>query len=226
MSARSFAGYAWYETVRIMAYLHSVLLYRIRCDGQEHIPDQGPAIFISNHQSHFDPVLVGMWCQRQLHFLARSGLFKPPGLGPLIRSLGAIPVERDGLGLDGLRNTLTQLRKGEAVLIFPEATRTPDGKMQPFKPGFATLAQKSKGPVVPVGIAGAYEIWPRDQAFPTPWGLMQVVFGPPISAEECRAMSHEELAEEAERRVRACVDHAYALRKHRRRALSPFLTES
>ncbi len=217
MATRSLGGKLWYESVRVASLLTGVTLYGVRCEGREHLPPAGPAVFVANHQSHFDPVLVAMWYRQPMSFLARSGLFRPP-LGWLIRSLGAIPVERDGLGLDGLKTTLRDLHRGGSVLVFPEATRTPNGQLLPFKPGFATLAQRSRGPVIPVGIAGAYEVWPRNRLLPHPTGSIQIVFGPPIPAEQCRTLDQHALAKEAEQRVRWCVDRAYALRYRRHRA--------
>ncbi|HOU36076.1 MAG TPA: lysophospholipid acyltransferase family protein, partial [Candidatus Omnitrophota bacterium] len=81
---------------------------------------------VSNHQSHLDPPLVGCGCRRQMNFLARNTLFRSPLFAKLISSVNAIPIDREGGGLAGLKETLRRLKRGEMVLVFPEGTRTPD----------------------------------------------------------------------------------------------------
>ena len=91
---------------------------------------------LSNHQSHLDPVLVGLASDQRLNYLARDTLF---GFAPfrwLINSLDAIPIDREGLGLGGLKETLKRLKRGESVLMFPEGTRTRDGEVGRLRPGF------------------------------------------------------------------------------------------
>jgi 1-acyl-sn-glycerol-3-phosphate acyltransferase len=168
---------------------------------------------LSNHQSHFDPVLIGLACDRRLNYLARKTLF---GFAPfrwLIESLDAIPIDREGLGLEGLKETLRRLKRGEMVLIFPEGTRTRDGEVAPFKPGFSALAKRTDAWLVPVAIDGAFDAWPRRRLLP---GLatIHIQFGEPIAGSEARQWDERELVAEIERRIRAC--HA-AAREHRER---------
>jgi len=85
-------------------------------------------LVVSNHQSHFDPPLVGIGCWRQMNFVARESLMTFRPFGWLIRSIGAIPIDRDGIGLSGIKESLKLLKRGEMVLIFPEGTRTPPGQ--------------------------------------------------------------------------------------------------
>src|SRR6185369_4246968 len=94
-------------------------------------------------------------------------------------SLDAIPIDRDGLGLAGLKETLKRLKRGEMVLIFPEGTRTPDGQVAPLKPGFCAIARRANVPLVPVAIDGAFDAWPRFSPVPRP-ATIHVEFGPPI----------------------------------------------
>lgn len=202
-SVESFAKAFWYEFLRVLSRWTAVILFGMRSEGAEHIPSEGPAIVLSNHQSHFDPVLVGLSCPRRLHFLARSSLFRG-GFAWLIRSLNAIPVERDGLGLGGLKETMRRLKNGNFVLVFPEGTRTPDGSVQPIKPGFSTLAKRAKVPLVPVGIAGAWEIWPKKAKLPKLFGVIHICYGPAIYPEEIEQMDQRELVAEVERRIHEC----------------------
>ncbi len=95
---------------------------------------------VSNHQSHLDPPLVGMACHRHMNYIARETLFAFKPFAWLIHSINAIAIDREGLGLAGIKESLKRLKNGEMVLIFAEGTRTPDGEIKPFKPGITSLA--------------------------------------------------------------------------------------
>jgi 1-acyl-sn-glycerol-3-phosphate acyltransferase len=145
-----------------------------------------------------------------MNYLARETLFQFAPLGWLIHTLDAIPIDRDGLGLNGLKESLRRLKRGEMVLIFPEGTRTRDGEVAPFRPGFTVLAARSKAWILPVAIAGAFDAWPRSQIFPRR-GTIHVHYGQPIPPEEVASCDERDLVAEVEQRVRRC----YAdLREH------------
>src|SRR6185436_16558080 len=118
-----------------------------------------------------------------MNYLARDTLFNVPGLSLLIAFLDAIPIDREGGGLAGLKETLKRLKAGELVLIFPEGTRTGDGEVAPLKPGFISVARRSRVPLIPVGLEGAFQAWPRTSPFPRV-GRIAIVIGEPISAEQ------------------------------------------
>ncbi|MCE9526024.1 MAG: 1-acyl-sn-glycerol-3-phosphate acyltransferase [Planctomycetales bacterium] len=201
-----------YSLLRTFSRLLGVTFYRLRCEGREHWPETGGGLVCSNHQSFFDPNLIGMTCPRQMNYLARDTLFKIPVLREVMTFLDAIPIDREGSGLSGLKETMKRLRAGELVLIFPEGTRTHDGDLRPLKPGFCSLARRSRVPLIPVGMDGAYQAWPRTSLFPLP-GKLAVVIGHPISAEEIAEMSDEVLIAELESRMRACHLEAQRIRE-------------
>ncbi|HZN33292.1 MAG TPA: lysophospholipid acyltransferase family protein, partial [Pirellulaceae bacterium] len=118
---------AGYEVLRVLAQLVAVWVFGLRVAGRENWPAEGGGLVCANHQSIFDPPLVGMTCPRRMNYLARDTLFRVPGLKQLIAFLDAIPIDREGGGLAGLKETLRRLKAGELVLIFPEGTRTHDG---------------------------------------------------------------------------------------------------
>lgn len=207
MAQRTFIRRAWYSAVRVACWLMCVVWLRLRCEGREHLPRDGGVLVLSNHQSHLDPILVGVACDRQLSAMARDTLFDKTWVRLLIRSLNAFPIERDGASLSGLKETLRRLRQGEAVLVFPEGTRSPDGKLQSLKPGIAVLARRAKVPLLPVAIEGAYQSWPRRARFPRPT-VVRVQMGPPLLPDELEQFSDEELLAEVERRIRACKAQA------------------
>ena len=98
--------------------------------------------------------------------MARSTLFFPV-LGFLLRSVKAFPIQREGMGASGMKETLRQLRSGGIVTLFPEGTRSRDGKLAPLKSGIAVLVSRAGVPVVPAGIAGTYQAWPRSRLLPS-----------------------------------------------------------
>ncbi len=158
---------------------------------------------VCNHQSHFDPPLVGSGVPRMMTYLARKTLFEIPVLGPFIHSVNAIPIDRDGLGLGGIKESLRRLKQGQMVLIFPEGTRIRDGRIAPFRPGFTTLAVRAKAAIVPAAIHGAFDAWPRSQPFPGRHPV-HVGYGKPIGADELSRYDERSLVAEIERRVREC----------------------
>jgi 1-acyl-sn-glycerol-3-phosphate acyltransferase len=158
---------------------------------------------LANHESHLDPVLVGVATRRPLSFLARKTLFR--GLfGLLIRSVNAIPLDREGVSVSGLREVIRRLKEGEATLIFPEGTRSPDGMLGAFQPGFGILVRRSGASVVPVGIAGAFEVWPKSRRLPRR-GRIVVHVGRPIPQDQVAACTDEELLALVRRRICASV---------------------
>jgi 1-acyl-sn-glycerol-3-phosphate acyltransferase len=200
---RSLLNRTWYQLWRRILQLVAVLVYRVRYAGLENIPATGGVLIVSNHQSHFDPPLVGIGSRRQMNYVARRSLFNWRPFGWFLKSVGAIPIDRDGIGLSGIKESLKLLKHGEMVLIFPEGTRTRDGEIGPFRPGFTTLAARSKASILPVAIDGAYQAWPRTQKYPG-FGRIRVCFGQPIPHTEIAGRDERELLAEVERRVREC----------------------
>lgn len=176
-------------------------LYGVRFYGRHNMPEEGGVVVVSNHQSHFDPPLLGAGLRRQLNYLARKSLFKSRFFAWLIDMLDAIPLEIDGIGFEGIKECLKRLRGGEMILIFPEGARCWDGEIDQFKPGSLTLAQRSKATILPAAIDGCFEAWPRMNRLPWPWGRIRVVFGEAIPYEEFKGMCEEELREMVRNRV-------------------------
>ncbi|QGJ68368.1 Glycerol acyltransferase [Planctomycetales bacterium 10988] len=210
---RPFLARAWYSIVRSFTRLCGVLLYRFRIHGQEHVPKTGSFLVVCNHQSHFDPIVVGSGSPRQLRFIARKSLSKSIFFRVLTIGFSPIPIRRGSSGLDGLREAQKVLEAGEPVVIFPEGTRTPDGHIHGFKPGFVSLVKRAKVPLVPAAIYGAYRIWPRNQKLFSLRGAMELRFGPGLSAEEVENYDDRELIAEMEKRVKALFDAAHEERK-------------
>ena len=131
-------------------------------DRPAECPRFGRRLLVCNHVSFFDVFFLGIPLRRPLNYVARSTLFIPV-LGSFIRSVGAFPIQREGIGASGMKETLRRLRAGGIVTLFPEGTRSHDGQLGPLKPGIAVLVERVGVPVVPAGLAGMFEIWPRSR---------------------------------------------------------------
>src|SRR3954470_9036213 len=199
MIQRKIASWFWYAMLWCPCYAISQVWFRFKFSGKGYVPVEGPVLLVSNHQSNLDPVLVGIACPRQLKYLARQGLFFWP-FSLWIRSLGAVAIDREKGALAGIRTTLQLLKEGEAVLVFPEGSRTPDGKLHALLSGFCLLARRSKATIVPCGIEGAFDALPRGSAFPR-LAPIRLEFEKPISPKEVAEMTDQELVAAVRRRI-------------------------
>jgi 1-acyl-sn-glycerol-3-phosphate acyltransferase len=195
----------WYSTLWSACWPISLVWFRYRYTGGHHVPKAGPVLLVANHQSHLDPVLVGLACPRQLKYLARHDLFFWP-FSWWIRALGAVPIDRKRGALGGIKTTLKLLDQREAVLVFPEGSRTPDGRLHPLLPGFCLLARRSGATVVPLAISGAYDAMPRGSVFPRPCSI-SLAFAPRIDCTEYQRLSDEQLTQLVESRITHLLKH-------------------
>ncbi|GBD37537.1 1-acyl-sn-glycerol-3-phosphate acyltransferase [bacterium HR36] len=161
----------WYQTAQHHFWYWPVstgmtVLFSVRTWGYRNVPRQGGLLVVANHQSFLDPVLIGMAVRRRLLYLARKTLFANAFFSWLIQSFGAIPIDQEKPTTEGIRTALELLRQQEAVVIFPEGERTPHGQMQALRPGVTLLVRRGQVPVLPIGIAGAFDVWPRHQPLP------------------------------------------------------------
>ena len=160
--------------------------FRWRVFNPERVPLSGGAVLASNHSSYIDPPLVGAGVRRPINFLARDTLFRFPPMAWVLRQWGVVPLDRDGGSASGLRVILERLREGNAIVLFPEGTRTRDGQMQPARSGIGLIVIKSDQPVVPVRVFGTYEAYGRHRLVPLPRRIA-VKYGEPLRFERLRA---------------------------------------
>ena len=184
----------WYAFCQLWCQLGMLIGFGYRTWGREHVPRRGGALLVSNHQSYLDPVLVAVGLPRQVHYMARESLFRNRAFAWLIRSLNAIPLQREGVDVGALREAVARLRRGELVLVFPEGTRTRDGAIQPLRRGVELLARQGRVAVVPVIIDGAHEAWPRQRALPRRRPV-RVLFGRPVDLEDLAGAGGRGVAE-------------------------------
>lgn len=184
----------WWIIVRTIVRVAMWLVYRLRCRNRARIPRTGPAIYVSNHQSHLDPPIVGC-LTGPLASLARADLLQVPFWGPVMKQIGAIPIQRERSDSGALRAAIDVLEAGGRVLVFPEGTRTRDGAIGVFRPGLLALLKRTEAPIVPIAIDGAYSAWPIGRKYPRLRGRIAVSAGTPIAAAELLAMPREEAME-------------------------------
>jgi len=157
-----------------------------RVFNQERAPLNGPVILASNHSSYLDPPLVGAGIKRGINYLARENLFRFPVVGWILHQWQVVPVDREGGGAKGLKAILDRLLEGGAIILFPEGTRSRDGKIQPARSGIGLTVIKSRAPVVPVRVFGTFEAYGRQMVFPRP-RRVAVKYGRPMRFIELRA---------------------------------------
>lgn len=188
---------------------------RVRHEGLEHLPPSGPIILAANHISNADGVAVGAWLTpalgRRIHWLGKKEMFRFAPIAALLRYGGVHRIDRGAADVDAFRLALRVLEAGGVLLIFPEGTRSPDGRLQPFKDGVATLALRSGAAIVPIGVSGTDRVWPRNR-LPRPGGSVVVRVGAPFRAADVvpdgadRRRARTLVTEELERRISALVE--------------------
>jgi 1-acyl-sn-glycerol-3-phosphate acyltransferase len=163
------------------------IIYRPRVEGRDKVPADGAVIFASNHLSFIDSVAIPVAAPRPVHFLAKSSYFEGRGIAgaakkSFFEAIGAIPVRR-GAGqaaLDALDQQRRLLEDGLAVALYPEGTRSTDGRLYKGRTGVAFLALQTGAPVVPVGLIGTDKVMPKGAKLPSMKERITVRFGDPI----------------------------------------------
>jgi 1-acyl-sn-glycerol-3-phosphate acyltransferase len=147
--------------------------------GLENVPDSGPFLLIANHQSYLDPILIQAVLPRPMYTMAKSTEFSSPLVGALLKRLKSFPVRRFEIDPQAVRIVLRHLKAGRGVGIYIEGERTWDERLKRPRLGTLRLILKAGVPVVPCGISGAYDVWPR-------WhkriqrGTVRIRFGAPL----------------------------------------------
>jgi 1-acyl-sn-glycerol-3-phosphate acyltransferase len=189
---------------------------RVRVEGREHLPRNGPLIVVANHLSNADPPLVVGWLTpalgRPMHILAKAALFVGP-LGALLRSQGVTPVRAGGSDIEAYRAARGVLDRGDVLCIFPEGTRSKTGRLTRPKPGVAMLATRADVQIVPVGISGTDRFLPPGRTVPRLGARIDVRVGRPFRLQPdpslTRRQAVEQASDEIMRRIAALVDERH-----------------
>ena len=157
--------------VRLLRATFLVLMrmfFRIEHHGMEKVPAEGPLIIVANHVTYFDPFWIAVRIYRKVRFMAWDKIFSIPIAGSIFRWFGAFPVSLDNPEVTAFRTALRIVRQGEALMIFPEGGRSPDGRLLPFKEGAARIALRSGASVQPVVVFGGERVWRPGMILPLP----------------------------------------------------------
>lgn len=184
----------YYRVCRFFCQWAMTLLLKARVFGLHNVPERGGVLLVCNHQSFMDPVLVTMALHREGNYMARDSLFKNPFFRRLIESLNAFPVRRNTADLGAIKEALRRIKQGRVVVVYPEGTRTEDGRIGPMFPGLGAIAKKAEATIVPTLIDGVFQAWPRDRKFPR-LGDVIIEYGPPILPNEYADLNAEQLME-------------------------------
>ncbi len=163
-----------YSVLKTLLKLIFLVTLRMRYEGTENIPAEGPLVIASNHVSLLDPPVLGTCSTRKVHFMAKQELFVPV-LGFIYKTLGAFPVRRGGADRTAIKHGIDILQSGKVLAIFPEGTRSKTGKLGKAEPGALMMASKARAAIVPSCVIGTDfrrqgRIWPK----------VTVRFGKPI----------------------------------------------
>lgn len=196
---------AFYNGTRILADCFFNSCYNFNVHGTENVPLSGSLIFAANHVSFFDPPAIGACIPRQINYFARDTLYK--GLfGKYLLALDTIPVARDNADIRSLKSIFKALKKQGAVAIFPEGTRSRDGKLSQPKPGAGMIACKSRATVIPTRLFGTFEAFGRHRKIPKFSGKIDIVYGEPLLCDIIDpGKEHSERYQEASNRIMAKI---------------------
>ena len=170
-----------YRFAHLSSWAFGAVWFRESYSGREHLPKQGGVVVVSNHQSFYDIPVLSHAIPRHVSFVARDSLAHFAPLAWLMRTCGAVLIKRGAPDRAALREMVLHLERGDCLAVFPEGTRTVDGRVSEFKAGALLAARLAKVPSVPCSIRGSFEALPKKALFPRPKKI-RVQFGPPIDS--------------------------------------------
>ena len=198
-----------YWTVWIIVRASARLLFRLRVSGQDHIPRTGGVLIAANHASYLDIPILGCALPRQASFIGRMDLFSGI-VGSILLYLGWIPIRRERVDRKAFDEAVRRLKAGHVVVIYPEGSRSSDGRLQPGKPGIGMIAAAAGCPVVPALLEGTYEALPPGASWIRVRPI-KVIFGQPIDFsavlepenEDTKKVIYQQMSEEIMDRIAA-----------------------
>ena len=186
-------GGALYRVIKGILSPIMRLIYRVRKEGLDAFPEEGPVIVASNHLSFMDSLFVPLCVPRRMVFLAKAEYFESWKTAWLFKALGMIPVKRDVKEKTeaALQAGLDVLAEDGVLGLYPEGTRSPDGRLYRGRTGVARLALQSRAPVVPLGLIGTRQVMHKEARFPKLWGKVTVRLGEPLTFERYYDSEHD-----------------------------------
>jgi 1-acyl-sn-glycerol-3-phosphate acyltransferase len=188
----------------------SIMVVDLKTYGVENVPKRGGVLIVANHQSYLDPAVLGVNIRRPASFLAKSELFENRYFGGLIRRLNAFPVRQGEGDVGAVRETIKRLQEGHLLIVFPEGTRSPDGRIAPMEKGVGLIVRRA-GPtvkVVPAAVWGGTRAWPPTQRLPRSHPV-RVKYGQPLMLSEVKAAEVVQVVDREIRRLYAELELAH-----------------
>lgn len=184
----------------------------VTVQGREKLQPDQPYIFVANHQSWLDAPALFLYLRRDLAFLAKKELFRLPIFNPGLHWIDCVPIDRSNRerAIESAQRAVEKVRRGRSFIVFPEGTRTRDGRMQPFKKGAFHIALQAQAPIIPVTIDGTYDIMPKGPIRVIP-GTVHITIHDPIDVTAYSSETVEELAETAWRIVHSALRKRYSV---------------
>ena len=185
------------------------LYVRLKIEGREHLPPEGqPAIMVVNHTSNLDAFACGYALGRPAYFLTKEEALETPVAGKILASIGGIPAKRDRDDSAALRKMRAILKAGHLLGLAPEGTRSADGEVQRYDPGFVWLASKTKALIIPTAIHGAHDLLPSGATIPRPGRMVMQIAEPIDLSSEGRIPKPRltEIADEVQAQTRAMIE--------------------
>lgn len=198
-----------YHISRVFFLCYLRVFHRYEAHGRKHVPREGGCILISNHASFLDPIAVccNIW-NRHIYFLARDTLFKQSQFMKWWAiAVGTLPIDRTKGDIRALKGAINLVRQGNILCLFPEGTRTRDGRLQPVKAGIGFLIEKAGVPVIPAYVSGTFEAFPHDARWIKPRKIV-TCFGKPVMPADCAVFKddperHQKIADLVMARIAA-----------------------
>lgn len=172
-----------YYFCKTLIWIAAHIAFNLHYEGRENIPKKMPVIYASNHRTNADPPIVGAGARGKCAFMAKEELFRNKPFAWIIRNLGAFPVSRGKGDMTVIDTAVERLESGKSLMIFPEGTRSKDGKVHRGKTGAALIAARSGKPIIPVGVVFGEKLRFRCK--------ITVKYGKPIDTSEFYTGSEE-----------------------------------
>ena len=182
---------------------------RVRVSGRRNIPHRGPVIFAPNHLSDVDPPFIGAAIRRPVAWMAKRELWEIGWLGPILDFVGSFPVDPASPDRAALRQGLDVLKRGDALVVFPEGKIAPDAQLGPLLPGALLIAFKSGAPVVPLGMWGVENVMPYGETRPrVTFSPVHLHFGAPLKFDDLKDENPRRAREIAAERLETALREA------------------
>lgn len=192
----------WWCFLPWVTRVYLIVCFRLKLIGKDRVPDEGPAIYVSNHQSFLDPIAVGLLAYKRPYTpMVRQTLYDSALGGWLMRGFRGIAVDREKGETGPIKEALGEFEAGRRVLVFPEGTRSRNGALKHFKRGMLLLIKRGKVPVVPMAVEGAFDAWPPGRSLPRLSGRIMAMAGEPIPYDELMAEGNDAAMERLKREI-------------------------